>query len=156
MMFCYSRHGCKKFLIDSLMRIDNLEENYKEQGKFLNKLSEFAKKTESHIHLVCHPRKPDKDSELSRMDIKGSTLIVNNADNVIIIKRNHEKDKIRRDGPLTKEQDDGMHDLEVISDKQRDGGWIGKVSLRMNTKSLHYFEFKDKGFINTNNKQKRK
>ena len=130
MQFSFQRYGVTQFFIDSLMRIDGLEEDNVAQGKFLNRLQEFAKTTGAHIHLVAHPSK-SKDRRVAMMDIKGSSLLVNNCDNAVVVTRNKEKDDILKERELT-DQEHKMHDTEVTVEKQRESGWVGTFYLKFN------------------------
>jgi len=131
MYFAFHRHGVTQYAIDSLMRIEGLEEDYPAQGEFLNKLQKFAKETDSHVHLVCHNRKPSTGEKGNAgLRIKGSSLIPNNADNIVITSRNPEKEKLREEGKLTPEKDAELHDSEVRVCKQRETGWQGRILLR--------------------------
>lgn len=141
MLFAYSRYGVEHIVIDSLMRIQGLEEDYPAQGDFLNELQAFSKQTNSHIHIVCHPRKTDEGTAPGKMDVKGSSLIMNNCDNLIAVHKNMEKEKIRRERPLEDEEDMSMHDAEIVSEKQRDQGWHGRVRLRFCNKTFTYSKF---------------
>jgi len=141
MKFCYQRHGIQQCFIDSLMRIDGLEEDYKAQGEFLNTLQEFAKTTDCHVHLVAHPRKSG-DTVPGKLDIKGSSLIPNNADNIICVSRNMEKEKKRKDGTLSFEEDVRTHDAEIRIEKQRETGWEGRILLKFDPKNFKFSKFK--------------
>lgn len=130
MQFAYRRYGCEHFIIDSLMRITGLEENFPAQGEFTQKLQDFAKQTMTHVHLVAHlgkpPINPPKGHRPSMYSIKGSSLLTNNVDNIVLIQRNLEKMK---EG-LTYEQKKAMHDAEVIIEKQRETGWLDVFKLK--------------------------
>lgn len=128
MRFCFQRYGTEHFFIDSLMRIEGLEEEWVLQGKFLNKLQDFAKTTGVHVHLVAHSRKIQEGARASKSDVKGSSLLVNNADNIVSVRRNHEKDQASKDGKDTR----GMYDTELSIEKQRRTGWQGAVRLKFN------------------------
>lgn len=131
MWFSFRRYGCTHFMIDSLMRIDALEEDYPAQGKFCNRLQDFAKETGSHVHLVAHLGKPSQVIDRPSMySIKGSSLLVNNADNVLLVCRNPDKEKLRKAMKLTDDQDKTMHDVEVIVEKQRETGWLNTFKLK--------------------------
>ncbi len=133
MWFAFRRYGCTHFLIDSLMRIEELEEDYVAQGKFCNRLQNFAKEADVHVHLVCHLSKPNQlQKRPSMYGVKGSSLLVNNADNVLLITRNAEKDELRKQNKLTTEQAQGMHDSEIIVEKQRQTGWLNSFKLKFN------------------------
>ena len=116
MLYAFHRYGATHHIIDSLMKVSNLEEDYVAQGEFLNELQRFAKQTQTHVHLVAHPRK--KDGQLNKFDVKGSSQIPNNADNILIITRNEAKQS----------RDDYDTKIELV--KQRDSGWHGSWQLR--------------------------
>lgn len=141
MQFAFARYGCSHYLIDSLMRVEGLEEEYSRQGEFMNDLQNFAKSTDCHIHLVCHPRKIDESGRAGKMDVKGSSLIPNNADNVISIRRNFDKIEMAKERELTPQEDQGMWDLMVSSEKQRKTGWEGSVKLRFHHRTYSYSTF---------------
>ncbi|QIF03715.1 toprim domain-containing protein [Roseimicrobium sp. ORNL1] len=129
MWFAFQRHGAMHFVIDSLMRIEGLEENYPEQGKFLNDLQEFTKASGSHVHLVAHPRKLADGARLTKHDVKGSSLLVNNTDNLVSITRNAEKAALIRNRAPRSEWED-LHDTEIAVEKQRDSGWEDSFYLK--------------------------
>jgi replicative DNA helicase len=58
--------------------------------------------------------------------VKGSSLLVNGVDNILLLQRN--MDKMR--GEYTKEQRDKMHDVEIIVEKQRATGWTDAIKLK--------------------------
>lgn len=142
MWFSYRRYDCKNYCIDSLMRVNGLEENFPAQGNFMNKLQEFTKTTGSNVELVCHPRKSSTGHIYNEMDIKGSSLIPNNADNVVTISRNLEKEKLRKEGALNDELSSKMHDTEVRVEKQRELGWTGMFRLNYNHITHRFSPFK--------------
>lgn len=138
MWFAFQRYGVSQVFIDSLMRIEGLEEEYTAQGKFMNDLQSFTKATNSHVHLVAHPRKMQAGARAGKLDIKGSSLIPNNADNIINVIRNTEKDDLRKKGILSNEQDIMMHDAEVSIEKQRETGWEGLIRLKFDRFRLKF------------------
>lgn len=142
MWFSFRRYGCSHFLIDSLMRIQDLEEDYPAQGEFCNRLQDFAKETGSHVHLVAHLGKPSQAIDRPSMySIKGSSLLVNNADNIVLVCRNPEKEKLRKANKLSDEQDKNMHDTEIIVEKQRETGWLNTFKLKFDPVRFTYKKF---------------
>lgn len=137
--FAFRRYGCQHMMIDSLMRIEDLEEDYPAQGQFCNRLQNFAKETGCHIHLVAHLSKPSQTMTRPTMyGIKGSSLLVNNADNVLLINKNPEKEKLRAQQKLSHEDDRNTHDAEVIVEKQRETGWVGMFKLKFDPLKYTY------------------
>lgn len=140
MRFAFRRHGTSHFIVDSLMRVDGLEENYPAQGEFMNRLQEFAKETGGHIHLVAHPRKLGPGGKPAAMDIKGSSLIPNNADNIVAVVRNMEKNELMRQNPNNPDLS-SMPDAEIMVEKQRHSGWCGSFPLKFNPKNFSFAPF---------------
>jgi twinkle protein len=138
MDFAYARYGVTQFLIDSLMRIDGLEEDYKAQGAFLNSLCTFAGERMVHIHLVAHPRKTFEDGRPSGNDLKGSSLLRNNADNIFIVHRNTAKEKNLADGSITQEEADAEWDTSVLVDKDREEGTVRMFRFKFDPESHRF------------------
>ena len=124
MLYAFHRYGATHHIIDSLMKVSKLEEDYVAQGEFLNELQRFAKQTLTHVHLVAHPRK--KEGQYDKLDIKGSSQIPNNADNILIITRNEKKQN----------WDDFDTKVEIV--KQRESGWHGTWLLRFDPARFTY------------------
>lgn len=90
--------------LDNLMAFDISDlssDKYEAQAKFAWRLHELAMRTNTHIIVVCHPKKPT--GLLGMYDISGSSNIVNAVDNILFVyRRNQEfensyKDFFRRD-----------------------------------------------------------
>lgn len=136
MRFAFRRYGVQWFIIDSLMKIKGIDEDYAAQGDFVNRLQEFAKSTGVHIHLVAHPRKGQGQSgKPGLLDIKGSSLIANGVDNVVVVCRNQEKADAAKDGELTDEQKD-EYDTEIRIEKQKESGWLGAFQLNFDPQTF--------------------
>lgn len=128
MKAAHRRCGAKHFFIDSLMRVEGLEENYPQQGIFATNLQRFSKETGGHIHLVAHPKKIDENFRAKKMDVKGSSMLVNNCDNVVTMRRNTEKKGLLDEDPES-EKAKLLHDAEFAVEKQRETGWEGVIKL---------------------------
>lgn len=77
-------------IIDNLMALDiESLDGYKndKQTAFIKRVSDFAKTTNIHIHLVAHPRK--NVGFLRKEDIAGTADLTNMVDNVVIAHRNN-------------------------------------------------------------------
>jgi twinkle protein len=127
--YCIKELGITHFVIDSLMKCGMRSDDYSAQKEFVDRLSTLAKDTNTHIHLVTHSRKGDKeDKVMDKFDIKGAGEITDMADNVFIVWKNKKKEaalNARNISPELKTKPDAM----LIVDKQRNGEWEGKVSL---------------------------
>lgn len=67
------------------------------QTDFIDSLQWTAKHIDVHIHLIAHMRKPEgsrRVGEASKFDIRGASQITDLADNVLLLTRNHQKEKI--------------------------------------------------------------
>ncbi len=130
MRYAHTRHGARHFFLDSLMRVAGLDEDFPAQGKFMNDMQAVAKSTKGHVHIVAHPRKFDEDLRARIMDVKGSSMLVNNADNVVAMRRNTEKRRKLEEGKIDEARH--MHDAEFAVEKQRATGWLGMMKLDFN------------------------
>lgn len=83
------RYGITTFVIDSLMMIDVPEDgpgSLSAQKDAVQKITAFAKRTGSHVHLVAHPRKQKDESQApGKLDVGGSGRITDAADNVFSV-----------------------------------------------------------------------
>jgi twinkle protein len=124
MHYARARFGVRDIAIDSLMRVGELEEDYPAQTKFVVRLVTFAKETGCRVHLVAHPRKSAGDASPKSQDIAGSGNIRNNADNILTLWRNIEKERKIEDGEQCNEPD------AVLSvEKDRLNGEFRKFAL---------------------------
>jgi twinkle protein len=145
--YSYSRHGVRMFVIDSLMKTDIVSDDYNGQREFLNELCKFAMQTDSHINLVAHARKgKDEFSAPGKLDIKGSSDITNQPDNVITVWRNREKEKKRESGECTKEALEHMPDAIAYCEKQRETGLEFAMWLRFFKGVYRYDNMESKDF----------
>ena len=98
--------GTDVFIIDSLMKLGIAEDDYQGQVKLLNELCEFKHSNSCHIHLVAHPRKPprNENDKVTKMDVKGTGAITDEADNCIEIWRNKPKENKLKIPTLTHEE----------------------------------------------------
>ena len=100
----------KHIVLDSLMKCGISPEDYPKQKDFVDKLCWAAKAHNTHIHLIHHVRKGDKESHIpDKFDIKGAGEITDLVDNVLIVHRNKIKEeKIRMGKPVTEDDPDAF------------------------------------------------
>lgn len=81
------RYNCRVFLIDNLMMLMGGSEGdyYHQQGEFMKRCSNFAKRFNAHVLVCAHPRKVA--GPLTKSDISGTADITNLADNVLALSR---------------------------------------------------------------------
>jgi twinkle protein len=127
------KYGVHHFVIDSLMRLEDVNEEQAETTKSLmNWLQAFAKKFDVHVHLVCHSRKPDAKHPAEKYpplkhSVSGSKAITDNADNVVCVWRNREKsdamdDAVNRGDTEMIADLRGQHDARFLIQKCREDG----------------------------------
>lgn len=125
--------GIEHMVIDSLMKCSIAPDDYAQQKQFLAELTALAQDTGLHVHLVVHARKGHKESDrLDKWSIKGTTEIVDQADNCFILWRNRAKES--PDTHLESSDPDALLAVE----KQRHGQWEGIVQLWL-AKPCHQF-----------------
>ncbi len=132
--FAHSEYGCFHFAIDSLMKC-GMDEN-KEHAQirdFVDNLCQISKSIGVHTHLVAHCNKPKDNQRPNRYDIKGTGAIPDLVDNVILMWRNEEKERVLDEGgkPAHELMEwEAKPDGRMIVDKQRHGtSWKGSINL---------------------------
>lgn len=131
--------GAKVLLVDNLMTamIDDLSADlYREQARFVNRLSTLAKKYDVLIFLVAHPKKGTRTEFSSNDDVSGSGQITDLANLTLKYTKPPEKKKEECDRVLLvmKNRINGKTDFDGIplwfdnaskriTGKERDFGW---------------------------------
>lgn len=128
------RHNVKHFIVDSLMRVKlNLYDELNAQKEFTSMLVSFARKFDCHVHLVAHPRKGFKDSDIpGKVDIKGSSHITDLAHNVIVVWRPDEEDKAKKRE---------LPDMVLMVKKNREFGLEGGIKMQFDMETKKYREW---------------
>jgi twinkle protein len=144
-LYARQRYGIDVFIIDSFMKLDIAEDDYKSQKIFIEKLCDFKNQYNCHIHLVTHPRKgADESQPPGKLDMKGTGAISDLADNCFTIWRNKSKEsllQIQASGrTLSSEQMEKLKDADCFwcCDKQRNGDWEGRFGFWFHPGSLQY------------------
>jgi twinkle protein len=141
--YARQRYGIDTFVIDSFMKLDIAEDDYKAQKTFLEKLCDFKNEFNCHVHLVVHPRKGQDEVKVAgKMDMKGTGAISDLADNCFTVWRNKSKEetiqKLNAKNEEIPEELLDKPDALLSCDKQRNGEWEGKVWLWFNCDSFQY------------------
>lgn len=116
-LYANRRYGIRHFVIDSLMMTDVPEDgpgSITAQKQAIQKMADFAKRNGVHLHLVAHPRKgADESQGPGKLDVAGSSKIVDGADNVFVVwsARRDESEAVDPDKP----------DAKLVLHKQRNG-----------------------------------
>lgn len=146
--------GVRVFIIDNLMKID-LEDSYKNeymaQKIFVNKLKNFARKYNSIVHLVAHPKKPQVgNTKITKFDIAGTGDITNLADYVVSISRITDEDRQKSSELMDK---DAV--IKVMKDRIKGNGEFF-ITLNFDIERKRFYTSqnelnKDYGYVSKNN-----
>ena len=149
-LYARQRYGIDVFVIDSFMKLDIAEDDYKAQKALVEQLCDFKNQKNCHIHIVVHPRKgADESQPPGKLDNKGTGAISDLADNCFTVWRNKEKEHLKQKqasgvGLTSKEQDKLKNsDCLWTCDKQRNGDWEGKFGFWFHSLSLQYLSNPD-------------
>jgi twinkle protein len=117
--YCAVELGITHIFIDSLMKCVAGEDDYNAQKSFVDELTALARDHNVHIHLVHHIRKLESEEKLpNKNDVKGTGAIADQVDNVLLMWRNKQKERMLRDG---KEIIGVAADAILMCEKQRNG-----------------------------------
>jgi twinkle protein len=141
--YARQRYGITNFVIDSFMKMELAEDDYKGQKAFLEKLCDFKNEYNCHVHLVIHPRKgADESKPPGKLDTKGTGSLTDLADNSFAVWRNKAKEASVQTLLMQGKQADAellsQCDALWICDKQRNGEWEGKIGLWFHPGSFQY------------------
>lgn len=123
--------GCDVFLVDNIMtvRLNGDRDFYRAQSLFAQKLAQFSKGRNVHVHMVAHPRKTERGKPVEDSDdVSGTGDITNIADNVISVRRL----------PVPGGEDGRDAELGVL--KAREAGMWGKIGLMFDRPSKRFYE----------------
>ena len=131
--------GAKHIFVDNLMKVVSGDDDYNSQKNFVQSLCEIAHDLGVHIHLIHHVRKGGSESDqIDKFSFKGTTSIVDQVDNAILIQRNRTKELSRQKGELTLSEDEATGDSLLKIVKQRNGDWEGEVPLWFDPESTAF------------------
>jgi twinkle protein len=135
--YCAEVMGIRQFLVDSMMKVIEDEDDYNGQKRFTGRLQDIARELTknghpTHIHLVTHAKKTgDETKRPGKQDNKGSGAVVDQTDNFAVMFRLPEK----------KEDSEGA-DHMIFLDKQRNAadGFEGAIALWFDENTLQFHE----------------
>jgi twinkle protein len=108
-----------------------------EQQQFLNDAHSVALDTGAHIHIVAHVRKPAGNDKPSRYDIRGSSTISDQADNIVMCWRNRPKEEAIEEGK-DDEATRAEPDLYLKIAKQRHAPFEGSFKFWKHAVSMQF------------------
>ena len=116
---CATKLEIDHVVIDSLMKCVSGEDDYNAQKNFVDKLCSLARDHDIHIHLVHHIRKlSSEEVRPSKTDLRGSSAITDQVDNVLLVHRNKRKEHAIAAG---RDYDHQEPDCFLMCEKQRNG-----------------------------------
>lgn len=144
-LYARQRYNIDVFVIDSFMKLDIAEDDYKAQKALIELLCDFKNQHGCHIHIIVHPRKgSDESHPPGKLDNKGTGAISDLADNCFTVWRNKYKEQLlqcQASGVVLKTKElaylNGA-DCKWCCDKQRNGDWEGVFGFWFESKSLQY------------------
>lgn len=145
MRYAVKNFGVQQFVIDSMMKCVNGEDDYNGQKNFVNELCAFAQANNVHVHLVHHVRKGEHESKTpGKFDIKGAGSITDLVDNIFICWRNKKledemKEEQRRQRLAYLPQPETPSYL-LACEKQRNGEHEGKFGFWFHPESQQFIE----------------
>lgn len=144
-LYCAKELKADHVVIDSLLKCGIAEDDYNGQKRFVDRLQWLAKSNGIHIHLVAHMRKKENENhQAGKLDVRGTSAITDLADNVIVVRRNKEKEKVREKQELGVDisAHEGKYldqwDAYMTVEKNRHGQTEGTVGLSFNPQSMQY------------------
>lgn len=130
--------GMQHIALDNLTKVVSVSNDAAgEQQGFLSEAHGVALDTGAHVHIVAHVRKPAGEDKPGRYDIRGSSTISDQADNVIMCWRNRPKEDAIEEGRAGQEQRDEP-DFVLKVAKQRHAAFEGSVRLWIHRSSLQF------------------
>lgn len=141
--YCHRELKIKHFVVDSLMKCVQGEDDYNGQKVFVDTLCRLARECDMHIHLVHHSRKKENERDKpGKFDAKGSGSIIDQVDQLITVWRNKPKEaaikKCRDNGQPVPDDISAKCDAMLICDKNRHGDWEDHAFLWFDPASLQY------------------
>ena len=136
--YALDKFGISHVVVDSLMKCGIAPGDYDTQKRFMDGLNNFSHDTGCHVHLVAHSRKGVDDSKMAELyDVKGTSELVDMAENVFSVWKNKKKiNDASAGGAKYVDEPDAV----FLCDSQRNGDWTGKFNLWFHTASGQYVE----------------
>ena len=138
---------CGQIVVDNLMMLTSgrdSDQNMAAQKEVAATLKAVAMATRSHIHLVAHLRKRDRESAArpvlpTKNDIAGTSNVANIADNIVLVARNPKKVAACNGEEAPNEAfDDANPDVFLKLDKNRRSGTTRRVACWYDPLSMQF------------------
>ena len=146
---------CRHVVIDSLTKCglpQDGEGHLTKQTDFVDRLQHAVKHLGCHCHLVVHLRKGESAQRRSMHDIRGASQISDLADNVLILVRDTEKERVLEEAAMKPESQWSDKFAKLVDmardrpdavlqvEKQRATGWLGDIRLDFHHRSGQFIK----------------
>jgi twinkle protein len=130
--YCAEQLGITQFIVDSMMKVVEGEDDYNGQKLFTGRLQNLARDLNIHIHLITHAKKTgDETKRPGKQENRGSGTIVDQTDNFVTVFRL----------PELKDGDTGPdHCLYIDKQRNAEDGWEGHLALWFDENTLQFHE----------------
>jgi twinkle protein len=151
--YSHRRYRTELFVIDNLTKCGFADDDYSGQKAFVEDLTDFARKTRTHVMIVAHMRKgEDENHPAGKMAVKGSGGVTDMVDTSIEIWRNKPREramKLLSENPTDEkaikaaEKYERQGDTLLLVNKQRATGKEPTISLWFDQTSTQFLSNQD-------------
>jgi twinkle protein len=87
------RFGITQFVVDNMMKLGILKDDYTQQSECVSAFTQFAMETDAHVHMVVHQNKNEghKGREGGKRSVAGAFEIIAHAHNIVEVTRDELK-----------------------------------------------------------------
>ena len=148
MTFLRKKYGVDFFVIDNLAKLGIDEDDYNGQKHVIDALGDFANYHKCHNMLLLHPKKvDDENTNVGKMQIKGTGALTDMCKTAMSIKRNKDKEyanKKKEAGyELTAKEQKNLEGPDAILNcfKQNGGEWEGSFYMSFDKNSHQFMDY---------------
>lgn len=147
--YAYRRYGCKLWVIDNWSKLGIPDDDYREQKRVIEAITEAAVAHNVHVIVLNHLRKEETDTVMSpsgKLGIRGAAVLGDLVDIIFLFWRNRSKEQKLRDGrgeDLTPEELTALKaspDAVLKCEKYRDGDVEPRAALHFVQASHTYVQ----------------
>ena len=127
--YAVKRYDIRHYIVDSLTKCGLDEDDFNGQKRLIDRITDMARRTDSHFHVVGHARKGDDERDRpNKHDQRGATAITDMVDNVVTVWR--DKDA----------EEHGRSVVEVEVHKQRHYSWEGRFTFDYHADTFRFLD----------------
>jgi twinkle protein len=115
--YAYRRYGVRLFVVDNWSKLGIADDDLSEQKRVINAFAAQDVRLNTHTIIVHHFRKAENDFDrANKMGLKGSSSIGDMACNILIVRRNRQKEQAMESPDFTKMPDDDQKKIRQAAD----------------------------------------